>query len=270
MRNLMKQIKKETEGSEAHSNLRNYFQRFLDFRIGKPLLRFLLILAFMFINNNGTNSEGGSGTAMNYAENISQEELYIINFRDKISNDLYREVERYMNKTAPNSNMTSKILVNKCLYYDMDIVFVLAQGLLESHFGTKGKAARTNSVWNVGTYDDGTILYRYEHPDKSIDPYLKLLKDKYLINITAKGDTIYKDLHHLVEDRGYINYKGLRFASARGYENSMRKLMIEINMETSISFYQNLLDMEDSRILAYFVHDIKNPQDENLQAMNYD
>jgi len=125
----------------------------------------------------------------------------------------------------------------------------LAQGMLESHLGTKGKAKETNSVWNVGTYDNDRILYRYKDPNESIEPYLELLKKEYLINITSNGDTIYKDLHHLVEDKGYINYKGNRFSSAIGYENSMRKLIIKIDMETSIRFYQSIMQMTPDNLI---------------------
>jgi hypothetical protein len=153
---------------------------------------------------------------------------------------------------APENKLSSQLLVEKCLEYDTDIIFVLSQALLESHFGTKGKAAETNSVWNVGTFDNGQILYTYSHPDKSLEPYLKLVNDKYLIEVTTKGDTIYKDLHHLVQDRGYTNYRGARFATARGYENGMRKLMVRIDMETSIAFYQSILKLEPHELLDLF------------------
>lgn len=140
----------------------------------------------------------------------------------------------------------------------------MAQGLLESHFGTKGKAAKTNSVWNVGTYDDGQILYTYGTPDESLEPYLKLINENYLINVTAEGDTVYKDISHLTSDRGYINYDGKRFASARGYENAMRKLMITIDAKTSIKFYQEVLTLPDTKLLAYF-----NPNPETLDPEKF-
>ena len=101
-------------------------------------------------------------------------------------------------------------------------------------------------------YDDGQILYRYVNANASLEPYLKLVNDKYLIEVTTKGDTIFKDLHHLVEDRGYTNYDGRRFASARGYENGMRKLMVQIDMQTSIGFYQDILNLEPHELIALF------------------
>ena len=182
----------------------------------------------------------------------SESEIYVDELRTKMKGELIKEVHNLIKDVAPKSELTSDYLVEKCLEYDTDIIFVLSQALLESHFGTRGKAAKTKSVWNVGTYDDGQILYRYKTADESLEPYLKLVNEKYLIEVAPNGDTIYKDLHHLVEDRGYTNYQGARFASARGYENGMRKFMIKIAMETNISFYQDILRMNDYQILAFF------------------
>ena len=43
----------------------------------------------------------------------------------------------------------AKILIDVCQKYGLSIKFVLAQGQLESHFGTKGLARKTNSIFNV-------------------------------------------------------------------------------------------------------------------------
>lgn len=131
------------------------------------------------------------------------------------------------------------------------IRYRLAQGILESHLGTKGIAKTTNSVWN-GTYDDGQILYTYGTPNESIEPYLALLKDKYLMKITSNGDTIQTGLHTLLDDRGYKNMHGNRFATARGYENALRKIIIKIDLETSISMHQSIANLKKEEILAYF------------------
>ena len=239
-------------------------------KINNILFKFLLVFLLLFANISGTPSISGTADAASIITvQKSEEDLYIESFHTRFKTMLIKEVHEYIIRMAPESKISPEHLVSKCLEYETDIVFVLSQGLLESHFGTKGKAAITNSVWNVGTYDDGQILYTYETPDESLEPYLRLLKDKYLINITVKGDTIYKDLHHLVEDRGYINYRGQRFASARGYEDGLRKLMIKIDMETSISFYQDMISLERSEILAFFVNPMEEEIDyHNLQAMN--
>lgn len=209
-----------------------------------------IIIGFMLVNILSFNS-------VPIEQPVKQEmvdtTVYVQSVKDTFKVHLITEVDNYIKEMAPTSELNSEYLVEKCLEYNTDIVFVLSQALLESHFGTKGKAAETNSVWNVGTYDNGKILYRYDNPNESIEPYLKLINEKYLINVTEKGDTVFKDLRHLVEDKGYINYNGDRFATARGYENGIRKIMIRIDLDTKISFYQQLTTLSSSEIVAYFM-----------------
>lgn len=269
MRNLRKQMKEGAEKvSESLFNLLTNFQ-FPKFR--NPAMKIVLILILTFANISGTTSvsEGAGGVSAMNMVILSPEQVYVNSVQRKFNQKLVTEVDNYIKQVAPESKLNPDFLVRKCLEYKTDIIFVLAQALLESHFGTRGKAAETNSVWNVGTYDDGQILYRYNDPNESLEPYLKLINEKYLINITSSGDTIYKDLGHLVQDKGYINYNGSRFASARGYENGMRKLMVKIDMETSISFYQDILKLSEPQILAYFAPPENLEIDySKLQAMN--
>lgn len=214
--------------------------------------KFSLILLLLLFNVNISTPGAMGDMKTSIIPEFSKEQLYVNSVREKTEIALVIEVDRYIQRMAPKSGLSPELLVGKCVEYDTDIIFVLAQALLESHFGTKGKAAATNSVWNVGTYDNGRVLYRYKTADESLEPYLKLLNEKYLINISPEGDTIFKDLKHLVSDKGYVNYAGKRFASARGYENAMRKLMITIDMETSIKFYQELYILPSEKLLSYF------------------
>jgi len=212
---------------------------FLDFFKSLPsksiikLRKALLILFFLFI--------GVSSPDM--AQIIEDESEYSLSVKERSYIKLVAEVSNYVYQIAPKTEINPKYLVDKCLEYEMDIIFVIAQGILESHLGTKGIAVGTNSTWNVGTYDNGKILYRYDDPNKSIEPYLQLLKERYLVG---------KDLHHLVEDRGFKDTNGKRFASARGYENALRKLIVKIDMETEIALYQSVLKLSDTEILVYF------------------
>ena len=214
MRNLKKQTTKN-----FLKNIRSLSIYFHFPKIKSNFIKVIFVLLLMFVNISGTTSSSGNSDILEITNiNIikkSPEDIYIESFKTRFKIKLIEEVQAYITKMAPGSKLTPEYLVSKCLEYNTDIVFVLSQALLESHFGTKGKAVVTNSIWNVGTYDNGTILYRYKIPDESLEPYLNLLKDKYLINITTKGDTIYKNLRHLVEDRGYINYRGKRFARDR-------------------------------------------------------
>ena len=56
------------------------------------------------------------------------------------------EVENYIKEYAPSSALSALTLVNLCGEYGVDIRLPLAQGHIESHFGTKGTASKTNSV----------------------------------------------------------------------------------------------------------------------------
>lgn len=167
----------------------------------------------------------------NEKELLFQKELFLKLIKDRSKERLVNEVKNYMYSISPKSKLDPEYLTNLCIEYDMDIVFVISQGIVESHLGTKGKAFKTNSVWNVGTYDDGTILYRYKHPNNSIEPYLELLKRRYLKT---------KSIEQLLED--YTNDEGKRFASAKNYEKYIKLHMAKIDTITNISFYQDLTD----------------------------
>lgn len=261
MRKLKKRIKQEAEQvSEASIRVFDKLWNLLinvrlpKFRNPQILLKAALIFLLVFVNISGapSHTEANGGVSAKPTQ-LSPHIVYVNVVKDKFESKLVTEVEAYINKMAPTSGLEASYLVEKCLEYETDIIFVLAQGLLESHFGTKGVAVKTNSVWNVGAYDNQRPRNWYETPNESLEPYLKLLREDYLMNITHAGDTIQKEVQELVmEDRRYINYNGYRFASARGYENGMRKLMVRIDMETSINFYQDILSLSNEEFLAYF------------------
>lgn len=278
MRNLkIKQIKEEAaQVSEASIKvsdrivevLKDSYTAFLDFVNPEGFLKkaVMITIAFMFINVLNTTPGDSLNATQDYK--LNPEQIYVESLKEKMRVRLVQEVGYFIESQAPASQLSPDHLVSKCLEYNVDIIFVLSQGLLESHFGTEGLAARTNSVWNVGAFDNQRPKdkYWYKTQDESLEPYLQLLTRDYLIHIVQRGeavDTIYKELQDLIEDRSYVNYAGKRFASARGYENAMRKLMVKIDMGTSISFYQEVLKMPDSQILAYFKPDYEQNTEEN-------
>ena len=141
---------------------------------------------------------------------------------------LVDEVQNYINTVAPTSNLRACILVDACEKYNIEVKFALAQGEIESHFGTKGLASKTNSVWNVGAYDGhfyskimGT--YKYSHPNESIEPYLKLLYEKYLTNEVEEG---------LLSN--FVDHNGNRFASDKNYEERLKYKYNYIGNNTQI------------------------------------
>ena len=161
---------------------------------------------------------------------------------NQYKSDLVEEVKGYIDSIAPTSSLNGYAVVELCEKYDLDIKFVLAQGQLESHFGTTGMAIKTNSVFNVGAYDKLTIeqingKYKYKHPDHSIEPYMKLLYKDYITGSKTELDLMTK----------YVNKNGNRYSSNTNYERDMLNLYRKIDKETNISELQG--EMRRYRII---------------------
>lgn len=155
---------------------------------------------------------------------------------DSIKSVLVEQVNSYIQQSAPTSDLDGLVVVNNCIDYDIDICFVLAQGEIESHFGTKGLARKTNSVFNVYAFD-GQELHeinkngKYKHPDDSVEPYIELLKREYLVENKTEYDMLKK----------YVNYCGNRYASAPDYEQKLSSKIEKIHQSTDIeNTYQML------------------------------
>jgi flagellum-specific peptidoglycan hydrolase FlgJ len=150
---------------------------------------------------------------------------------------LVGEVDSYIDRISPSSKLDGKVVVDMCLKYDIDIMFVLAQGQIESHFGTTGTARKTNSVFNVGAFDGRSSSaqikrgFGFEHPNDSVEPYLILLSNNYLVNGISVNNLMYN----------YVNKYGQRYASHTEYEKMMRSVYNRINKTTNIKHYQSLL-----------------------------
>ena len=145
---------------------------------------------------------------------------------DVAREDLAVEVDKYIITVAPNSDIDALNLIDLCSKYNVDIRLVLAQGHLESHFGTLGTAARTNSVFNVGAFDGHSASkqikngYGYAHPDFSVEPYLILLTTRYLVDGRVEEDLL----------DNFVDKNGNRYASSTTYEAAL-KAKID-NMDT--------------------------------------
>lgn len=142
---------------------------------------------------------------------------------------LVDEIDKYIKSVAPNSILNARILLEICEEYNIDIKFVLAQGHVESHFGTKGMALKTNSVFNVFAYDGKSYSQicrkgKYSHPDHSIKPYLELLINDYMVD----G----KNEYDLLDE--FVNKNGDRYASALDYESKLNNTFINISDSTNI------------------------------------
>ena len=133
------------------------------------------------------------------------------------------EMEKYMGYYAPDHNVSAILVLKYADHFNIDPRIFLVQGLAESHYGTKGLARRTNSVCNVGAWDDGTIKRNYTHPDHSIKPYFKLINERYLI---------YKTETELLQN--FVDKDGNRYATYAYYEKELQHLWEDINNKTKL------------------------------------
>lgn len=177
-----------------------------------------------------------SSTFIGYTINTkNNNEINIIEYTDSVKTQLITEVDTYINTIAPSSKLDGEIVVDKCCEYNVDITFVLAQGQIESHFGTAGTARKTNSVFNVGAYDGYSATkqrangFGFSLPNESVEPYLILLTSNYLVNGKTVNDLMYV----------YVNHLGMRYASDTRYEYMLRSVYNKINSKTNINSLYN-------------------------------
>lgn len=160
---------------------------------------------------------------------IQQEQLQIK--LNSVKTSIVDEIESYLYMVAPTNKVNAEVFFNLCDQYNVDVRFVLAQGQVESHFATKGTARKTNSIFNVGAYDGHSAKrqmrngFGYKDPNDSIEPYLILLTNNYLID----GKTI-NDLMC-----NYVNHLGKRYASDKRYERMIRNVYNRINNNTNLN-----------------------------------
>jgi len=154
------------------------------------------------------------------------EENYVFRiYRDNLELDYYGAkdtlvdaIDSYIKEIAPSSVMNGLAFVNKCDEYNMDLFFVIAQAQVESSFATTGLGQKMNSAFNVKAYDGkgSKHMDKHSHPDESIEPYIKLLKNDYLYDVTTGETKTEMDLMN-----NYVNFEGKRYASNPEYERMM-------------------------------------------------
>lgn len=188
----------------------------------KTCIRIILIVC-LFLLLGKTATAPNAGVPKDW-------ELYKAKMYESATQQLVLQVDSYIKKYAEDSKVSAERLIEVCDAYQLDLKLVLAQGHLESHFGTKGLAAETNSVFNVGTYDNGTILYTYNNPDQSIEPYAQLLKTRYL--------TDEKSVNELLQN-SFTDISGKRYASSSYYEERLSDIVALIIVTTDIDSLTN-------------------------------
>lgn len=158
-------------------------------------------------------------------------------------NQLAIEVDNYISSVAPKANIDAFLMIDLCSEYGVDIRFVLAQGQVESHFATKGTASRTLSIFNVGAYDGHSASrqrrngFGYSDPNDSIEPYLQLITNEYMVNGKTESDLM----------QNYVNRLGMRYASNPRYEKMLRSVYKRISNKPAFSIaYDNYLKSQNN------------------------
>ena len=175
-----------------------------------------------------------SHKSINYIEYAALKQAELKYWESK--SHLVDEVSNYIYKVAPTSNLSGVILVDECEKFGVDIKFALAQGELESHFGTKGLGAKTNSVWNVGAFDSLSYSEIHEkhvfsNPNASIKKYLELITTNYLYGNKTEVNLL----------SNFVDKNGRRYASSPSYETSLSHIYDVIQTTTVIDSLQEVL-----------------------------
>jgi gas vesicle protein len=119
------------------------------------------------------------------------------------------------------TKLTPEAIVDACEKNDFSIPFVLAVANLESCFGQTPRAQRTNSIFSVGSYDDGRDVCKFSTPNESIEHFIKLIKKDYLLN----GK---KRISDLLAPNNFVNMNGNRYAKNPKYEGQVKSIMNRI------------------------------------------
>lgn len=155
-------------------------------------------------------------------ENYRDNEDLPANYEEKVE-----AVKGYIAYAIKNQNYKYKDLqvspeafVIESIKNDFDLPLMLAQAHQESCFGMSARARKTNSVFAIGSHDDGTNKRFYDTQDESIAEYINLLKNHYLVNGKTELD--------LLKTNGFVDCKNNRYASDENYEANIRRLRNKI------------------------------------------
>lgn len=148
--------------------------------------------------------------------------------RDTIHDQKVQACKEYMEWAMKNqgydwtsTKLSPEAIVTACETNDFSIPFTLAIANLESCFGTTPRARKTNSVFSVGLHDNGKNYATYSDPNESIEPFIALIKQDYLLN----GK---KSLNDLLVMNNFVNMNGHRYASNVKYEANVKSIMNRI------------------------------------------
>lgn len=118
--------------------------------------------------------------------------------------------------TLESTGLKPETLVRASMENSFDLPFLMAVAHQESCFGATPRAQRTNSVFSVGSYDNGKNVVTYSDPNESVYGYIDLLNSSYIVN----G----KSLFDLLKPGGFVNGIGKRYAKDKTYEAKIKNV----------------------------------------------
>ena len=163
-----------------------------------------------------------------------------------------REIQSYIEKYSDgNSPVTAQDVIDVSAKYGVPIEFILAQGRLESNFGTKGRGARTKNIYNVGNYTSGDTMRKDSAEQKAVsremtdwvgglEAYARLLQQDYM---PEDGNW------NRLLDNEFVNKDGNRYATDDKYEGKLKDIIsgiYKLNTEKSVSS-QEQFDAKSAR-----------------------
>lgn len=195
-------------------------------KIKKLLLNGVAIATIITAVNSSIISKAEKEALIAYikqAEIVEKERIK----QDSITRVKINACNKYMLKALNNqgynensTKLTAEAMVKASEKCNFDLPLLMAAAHLESCFGATSRARRTNSVFSVGSYDNGKNMVKYSHPNESIYGYISLLNNDYLIN----GKTI----DDLLKPGAFVNKNGHRYASKKNYEKILTSIRNKI------------------------------------------
>lgn len=159
-------------------------------------------------------------------------------------------IQEYIDKYSDGeSKITAEQVMDVSNKYGVPVELILAQGRIESNFGTKGRGARTKNIYNVGNYTSGDTMRKDSAEQKAVsrvmpdwesglEQYAKLLKEDYM---PENGNW-----NQLVEGE-FVNNDGNRYATDPNYESKLKSLisdLYKLSDEKSVSSQEGIKDEE--------------------------
>lgn len=122
--------------------------------------------------------------------------------------------------STASTELKPETLVQVAQDSQFDLPFLMAVAHQESCFGASHMAKKTGSVFSEGLWSDGTVHTTYSDPNDSVQGYINLLNNHYLVD----GKTIF----NLMEPGKFVNEIGKRYAKDPKYEGKIKSLRNKI------------------------------------------